>query len=380
LVPGDKEIVNDFDLSLDIHAATVVFTVLMKISEMRFVKFPLRDMLNLNCWLATIPPPELDSHGFRYQGSEPTAGLAALDVIISQMNLNLNCLNCSSPALIEFSELLSTPGSAEDLTEVTNRVIDSVAESLGGDFLQDQINRLLVEAPSHCGHSSNYNPDAPPIVYEMFNAGNENSMATFIPILTCIMVPVVIATIVALALRRIVTRRHKKLLLALPSERIFLIQQKQEKEDHEEEELNKLSTSMYRSREIPFILRQLIPVIVVVNVAFFLSGHLNKGARIIINFVIAGESFSLDNFFTLSIGQSTVDMWHSGGKVLALLILLFSGVWPYTKQLITLALWFLPPSVVSCTRRGQFLLWLDILAKWSMIDIIVTLITVAGFR
>ena len=31
-------------------------------------------------------------------------------------------------------------------------------------------------------------------------------------------------------------------------------------------ELNKLSTSMYRSREIPFILRQLIPVIVVVNV------------------------------------------------------------------------------------------------------------------
>jgi len=75
-----------------------------------------------------------------------------------------------------------------------------------------------------------------------------------------------------------------------------------------------------------------------------------------------------------------LDLWHAGGEVLAALILLFSGIWPYTKQLITLALWFLPPSVVSVSRRGQFLLWLDLLAKWSMIDIFVLLITVAGFR
>ena len=370
---------NDISLSLDIHRATVVLTALLKVSEMAFVRFPLRDMLNLNCWLATIPPPALDSHGFRVQGSEPTAGLTNLDVLISQLNLNLVCHNCSSPALLEMEKLVSAPGSSEDMTKLANEVIDSIASKLGGDFLQDRINRFLVEAPRRCGHASNYEPDAPPIVYEMFKPVSTNS-SSYIPILVFTMVPVVVSVVIALAVRRIVHQRHKKWLTALPSEKIFLIQQKQENADQLEAGINELSTSMYKSQVIPCTLRQIIPIVIVVNIGFFLSGHLNLGGRVLVQFVVAGQTFKLDEIATFSIGQSTIDLWNSGAKELALLILLFSGVWPYTKQLITFALWFLPPSVVSCTRRGQFLLWLDILAKWSMIDIIVMLITVAGFR
>jgi hypothetical protein len=48
-------------------------------------------------------------------------------------------------------------------------------------------------------------------------------------------------------------------------------------------------------------------------------------------------------------------------------MLLFSGVWPYLKQILTLALWILPPRFVSISLRGSILLWLDTLAKWSMI-------------
>jgi Paraquat-inducible protein A len=113
-----------------------------------------------------------------------------------------------------------------------------------------------------------------------------------------------------------------------------------------------------------------------------LSGHLNLGGRALIDFYVAGETFRLDNFYEFSIAQSTLDLWVASGQgqVLSILILLCSGVWPYTKQLITLALWFLPPSVVSVSRRGQFLLWLDILAKWSMIDIFVLMLMICGFR
>lgn len=375
-----EAIVNDFDLGLDIYSATLVLTALLKVSEMAFVRFPLRDMLNVNCWLALIPPPSLDDHGFRQHGSEPTAAVTAMDITAAKMGLNLDCRNCSSPALYELSELLELPASKEEMTSLVNQLLDSLAGKLGGAFLQDQINRILVDAPRHCGHTDVYDPEATPTAYKNFDPQTQVASATYVPMLIVISLPFVLSAILAFLVRQLVLRRNKKWLKVLPSEQVFLIQQKQEKQDREEAAINAISSSMYCSKEIPFALRQLVPIIILANIGFFLSGHLNKGGRILVEFVVAGEKFIIDDFFTFSIGQSTVDMWHAGGKELALLILLFSGVWPYTKQLVTLALWFLPPAVVSCPRRESFLLWLDILAKWSMIDIFVMLITVAGFR
>ena len=73
-------------------------------------------------------------------------------------------------------------------------------------------------------------------------------------------------------------------------------------------------------------------------------------------------------------------MWNAGAKSLAILIVIFSGVWPYTKQLVTLVIWFLPTTRVSSTRRGKILIWLDALGKWSMVDVFVLLMTLASFR
>ena len=81
-----------------------------------------------------------------------------------------------------------------------------------------------------------------------------------------------------------------------------------------------------------------------------------------------------------SMAYSVGEMWNAGAKSLAVLILIFSGVWPYTKQCITLVLWFLPPTRCSTTRRGKILIWLDVMAKWSMVDIFVLLCTLAAFR
>jgi uncharacterized paraquat-inducible protein A len=95
---------------------------------------------------------------------------------------------------------------------------------------------------------------------------------------------------------------------------------------------------------------------------------------------LAGETFKADNFFEFSMAKSTVDIWNAGGYGLAILILIFSGIWPYTKTLMTLALWFIPPTRVSVSKRGSILLWLDWLAKWSIIDIFVLVISIAAFR
>jgi uncharacterized paraquat-inducible protein A len=63
-----------------------------------------------------------------------------------------------------------------------------------------------------------------------------------------------------------------------------------------------------------------------------------------------------------------------------MMLLIFSGVWPYTKQLVSLVLWFTPPRAVSVSRRENIFLWLDALGKWSMIDVFILVMTLAVFR
>jgi hypothetical protein len=78
--------------------------------------------------------------------------------------------------------------------------------------------------------------------------------------------------------------------------------------------------------------------------------------------------------------MSIFQLWEADAKELAIIIVVFAVIWPYTKQVITMTLWFLPPSGLSASRRGNILLWLDSLGKWSMIDIFILLISMASFR
>jgi uncharacterized paraquat-inducible protein A len=63
-----------------------------------------------------------------------------------------------------------------------------------------------------------------------------------------------------------------------------------------------------------------------------------------------------------------------------MIIFLLSFAWPYTKQLLVLGLWFASPFLVSVNTRGSILLWLDILGKWSIVDIFVLVVVLVGFR
>lgn len=63
-----------------------------------------------------------------------------------------------------------------------------------------------------------------------------------------------------------------------------------------------------------------------------------------------------------------------------MIIFLLSFAWPYSKQLIVFGLWFASPTTVSVSTRGSTLLWLDLLGKWSIVDIFVLVMVLVGFR
>jgi hypothetical protein len=102
---------------------------MMKVAESRFYGFPLRDILDVNCWLAMIPAPGLDQYGIRIDDVEATASLEELAASVAGLNLNVSCIECSSPRLPELTELLSKAEAQEDITVAVNGLLEYVTDS-----------------------------------------------------------------------------------------------------------------------------------------------------------------------------------------------------------------------------------------------------------
>ncbi len=372
---------NDLNINLDLSGATVNLMAMLKIAVSRFFEFPLRDLFNLDCWLATIPAPELDKQGLRRIDVEPTAMLAEFVASIAALNLNISCVECSSPRMVELIDLLATRDAQDIATETANRVIEYFQKLMSGNFLQIQIDRALTDASKRCPHSPNYKPDFVSATYDKLVITDSNDSTSFLILLgSVVLVLFAVLGLAVLAVRWLVRRRHRKWLLTVSQEQVSNIARKQEETRAKEAQLNAATHAMYASPEIPGFVRWSMPLIIIGNIGFFLSGHLSLGATVNIEAEFAGEKIVVEKFFEFSMASSTVDIWNAGGHELAILILIFSGIWPYTKQLITLVLWFLPPTLCSTSRRGSILLWLDCLAKWSIIDIFVLVISIAAFR
>ena len=126
-------------------------------------------------------------------------------------------------------------------------------------------------------------------------------------------------------IRCIVRSRHRKWLGRLPPHQVRRLGEQQEKEQTQEDILNQNTKSMFSSPEVPAFVRWGMSIIILCNIAFFLSGRLSLGATINIEAELAGEKFPVDQFFEFSMARSTIDIWNAGGRELAVMIFIFSG-------------------------------------------------------
>jgi Paraquat-inducible protein A len=379
---GEDEIRNHMEISFDMEQATVLLTALLKISESAFLSFPLRDLINTDCLLMMIPTPPLDARGIRVEGHERSAGLTELIVNVTKMNLKITCLECSGPAMQELQGLLSTPEASHAATATVNDVFNFATNLLGGTFMQVQIDRMLSQARLKCPSSPEYEPSFVTSKYESFETPEQEDTSTQFLIMLGISVAVIIVTVLAIILvvKLIVRRRHRKWIGTVSGSKAIMLWDRQRQEQTKVAELNKISKSMFTSSAVPLWLRLLMPAIIIGNIGFFVSGHLSLAATVNIVVQLGGQVIRYDSFFEFSMMKSTIEIWNAGGKELAVLIMIFSVIWPYTKQIITLGLWFAPPRFVSISRRESILLWLDAFAKWSMVDIMTLIVTIVGFR
>lgn len=377
----NSEIRNDLSVGVDLDSIFVLVDALLKLSEDRFFTIPVRHLTDFNCWLYMLPAPALDARGISKAGELSSLALTKLDASIGRVRLNVTCNDCTSPGMDDLSNLLSTTEAADAATDVANMLFDYITNMLGGDYLQDRFDMLLNDAEHKCPISPLYDPGYVAPEYAPFESPEQETSLRAL-ILLAISAGIIIFAVlfVMTCVKCIVRRRHRRWIRRLEGRKVQALLQLQLKQISKETELNEASQSLFRSGEVPVYIRWGMPVVILGNIGFFLSGHLSLGATVNIEAHLAEQEFTVENFFEFSMLRSTLEIWDAGGKELAVMIFIFSVIWPYTKQLITMAVWFASPRVLPISRRGSTLLWLDTLAKWSMVDIMSLIVTIAGFR
>ena len=271
--------------------------------------------------MATIVTPELDEYGNRV--GEPDSGLVLRDlaVTVAEAQLDMKCISCSSPMMLELEQAMESQEGVEDTTEVVNMLLEKGINLLGGEYVQSNIDQMLNEAAYHCPHSPSYQQNFPGLEYEEMEPTetSSNDYSFLIAIIVVIAVVAVSATIIFFIARCVTRRRHNRWMKTLNKDQKLELARMQEEGKETEKDLNGRMRSLVLSKEIPCLARLFIPIVILGNIALFLSGHLSLGGTVTLSGSFAGESFNVDGFFEFSIAKSTIEMWEAGAKALAIL-------------------------------------------------------------
>jgi hypothetical protein len=356
---------NEVDVSVDLYAVNAAATVLLRIAEDGFLKFPLKDTTNVFCWLATILAPNDGTHGVSLLGHSLSIG---------DMALNVTCLSCTSPQFGDLISDLYAPANAEDATAT---VLQTLTQILDGDAIQDFLDQVVAESSSKCPHSDDYDPNAVVTVSEYlqnqvvplgitdFTSRDDRSAYFNIAsgiVAACLLLLFAIG-------KFLIYRSNKKWKESLSEEGMFLLRRQEAKEREQESIINMNSTSLFESPHIPQKVRWLVPLFILINIGLFLGGHLGILATVNLECQLAGENFTIHNFLVFSFIDSTVNTYQNGGMEMSIMLWIMTGIWPYVKLVASLFLWLVPPRFLSIRHRGNLFLWIDALTKLSIVDI-----------
>jgi hypothetical protein len=150
---------NEVGINFFFPSATLQADIFALVDASRFLHFPLKDVLNTQCWLALVPAPALDKNGEVVVGSEPTFLLSDFVMSLKSLDFSIDVITNTSPGVTiipEFFQLFKTIGGIDTLRR---RFVELGEEILQQDKIQMAIDRSLVNAPKLCPHRPEYSED-----------------------------------------------------------------------------------------------------------------------------------------------------------------------------------------------------------------------------
>ena len=79
--------------------------------------------------------------------------------------------------------------------------------------------------------------------------------------------------------------------------------------------------------------------------------------------------------YELTFINSIQKAWFGNAKFLAIIVVVFSGIWPYAKNIVLVWIWYYPMSVES---RTSYLTWLLRLSKYTLVDVFAVVAILVG--
>jgi hypothetical protein len=270
------------------------------------------DIFNLQCWLATIPSPELNDIGLRIDKDNVTLAVADFVASVADLAINISCVECTGPRIPELSELFSGLKDSQDVTDFANGVFNFGKDLITGDFLQIAADRAVTDAKYLCPHSELYDPNYVRKDYASALAESEEDDSISFLLGLVIVLASLLSIVVAIILitKVIVRRRHEKWVGSIPKSHVRILQRQQALQKDTNQTLDSSTVSMFRSDSIPLWVRLIVPVVILGNIGLFLSGHLSLAANVSVLASLAGQTFKDENLFEFSVAKSTVELWR----------------------------------------------------------------------
>eukprot|EP00536_Pseudo-nitzschia_multiseries_P010192 jgi/Psemu1/325951/estExt_fgenesh1_pg.C_3040009 len=367
---AEAKIRNEVYISFLIEDVTIQTSILLQILENSFSSFPLEDFSNMHCWASSIFPKSNEETTFE--------GLKLFDQNYStgDFDMEISCKSCTSP---DFDKLMLSLYEPQDITSAVEKQTSSLMES---GFLLTFLDDIIVESKKRCPHHTAYDPKYESVDSTDFSFlsdaafGLVRSEQKQNPMYFSIANSVVASCLIIAGLlgKVFVARRNKKWLESLSNEGQFFFDCQQEKERTAEEWLNANTTSLFASTSIPKFVRLGVPILIILNTGLYLGGHFGLLSVVNLEVSLAGQSFTIQNFLEFRFLDSTWQTYKNGGAEMVILLWIFTGIWPYIKLFLSLVIWIVPPKYLGVKQRGAMLLWIDALARLSIIDIFTLII------
>jgi hypothetical protein len=281
--------------------------VLAQMKELSLMNFPLEDVTDLNCWISTIVTPLLDKFGTRVGEQDSGLVLRNLAIVVEEARLDMKCIRCTDTAVIEIEQLMQSEDGIADATDIINKVFDYGSDILQGDYIQNVIDRMLNNATYNCPHNPSYQHDFPGLVYQSMPVVKTDapSYGFLFAIIAVIAAVAVSAAVIFFVARLMSRRRHNRWMRTLNQDKVRELDRLEREERALKNDLDQRIKSLFMSREVPCFVRYLIPVVILGNVALFLSGHLSLGGTVNISGNVGEQEFDVVGFYEFSMVNSS---------------------------------------------------------------------------
>lgn len=319
---GGETMSNDIQITFETSGLGLLTLFRLNLDRESFITFPLKDAGNFDCWLATIPQPIFNDFGVRAEDDLPHASLLDLDLIFDEIDLTLDCLECVEEGQ-DFTASLTGNYAQKNVTEVIRFLfLNGVTQTL--------IDWRISDAAFKCPHRSETSMNRPTPILET----NHGFDVTFIFLMLGISFLVIYCFFSGTKwfVRKVSKTKNFRWLMSLDEDEMLQIYSVMTEEQKMEAQLSFVTKSMMTSDVVPLAVRVGMPLIFILNVGLFVSGHISLGSVMTLHSEILGKEINIENLYDYAIIQLISDMWNNGLQALAGIIFMCSAFWPYTKQ------------------------------------------------